>query len=269
MVETNAGSLFAAQRSCLRWALAAGAVWLAVGRPCQAAQVDLSNAHLNDLLVPGNFAIVGNERFDTFSWSVTQSGGALPPDPANIKVSAIVSGSDTGLFFQGGPFLTVGNQTIDANLTFDVTALDPTKKLTTADLMVTAGTAGGGSVSIAEVVRGTANNQLGQQLVIEQQNLPNGGQSFAEMTFAPQTTIQISKDVLLVGHAFTGTGDADVAQMSDFRQVFDPVSVPEPGGVALAAIGSGGVGRFGWRRRRRKRPKLRKDLYERAHSLAA
>jgi PEP-CTERM motif len=172
----------------------------------------LTNAHLSDLLVPGNFAIVGNERFDTFSWSVTGSGGGILPDPANIKVSAILNGTDTGLFFQNGPFLTVGNQTLDAHLGFDVTALDSMKKL-------------------------------------EQQNLPNGGQSFTSMTFAPQSTIQVSKDILLVGNAFTGTGPINVATMSDFSQIFNP-PVPEPSGIVMAALGSGGIGWFGWRRKR-------------------
>ena len=192
----------------------------------------------------------------------------MSPDPANIKVSAIMSGGDTGLFFQGGPFLTIGNETVNAHLTFDVTALDPTKKISIAEQEFTAATAGGGSASIAEVVNGTSNNQLGQQLVIEQQNLPNGGESFAEMTFAPQTTVQVSKAILLVGNAFAGTGNINVAQMSDFSQIFNP-AVPEPGGVVLATLGSGGVGWFGWRRGRRRKPKLKKDRHEPAQPLAA
>ncbi len=257
MLATNRRSSLIARRLLPRLALAAALAWLAAGPPCQAGQVDLTTAHLSDLLIPGNYAIVNNERFDTFAWSVTTSGGAMSPDPANIKVSAIMSGGDTGLFFQGGPFLTIGNQTVDAHLTFDVTTLDPKKDISIAELEFTAATAGGGSASISEVVRGTANNQLGQQLVIEQQNLPNGGQSFAKMTFAPQTTVQVSKDILLVGNAFAGTGDINVATMSDFSQIFNP-AVPEPGGIVLATLGSGTVGWFGWRRGRRRKPRIRK-----------
>lgn len=268
MLAMNSRSFLIARRLLLRLSLAAGLACLAAGPPCQAGQVDLTTAHLSDLLIPGNYAIVNNERFDTFGWSVTTSGGAMSPDPANIKVSAIMSGGDTGLFFQGGPFLTIGNQTVDAHLTFDVTSLDPADGIDTAKLDFTAATAGGGSASISEVVRGAANNQLGQQLVIEQQNLPNGGQSFAEMTFPPQTTVQVSKDILLVGNAFAGTGNINVAQMSDFSQIFNPV-VPEPGGLVLAMFGSGGVGWFGWRQGQLRKLKLRKDWYERAHPLAA
>src|SRR5947209_20216583 len=86
----------------LRLACAAALCWLVLCRSGWAAQVDLTNAHLSDLLVPGNFAIVGSERFDTFGWSVANSGGGPVPDPANIKVSAILAGPDTGLFFQNG-----------------------------------------------------------------------------------------------------------------------------------------------------------------------
>jgi PEP-CTERM motif len=251
MLAMNHRSSRGRWRLPLRFAFAAAFCWLILCRPGGAAQVDLTNAHLSDLLVPGNFAIVGSERFDTFSWSVAPSGGAIPPDPANIKVSAIMTGSNTGLFFQNGPWLTIGNETIDAHLAFDVTALDPMKKLTISELSFTAATAGGGSVSISEVVRDTTNHQLAQQSVIEQQNLPGGGQSFTTMTFAPQTTVQVSKGILLVGHAFTGTGTVDMAQMSDFSQIFDP-AVPEPSGIAMAALGSGGLGWFGWRRKRRR-----------------
>ena len=87
--------------------------------------------------------------------------------------------------------------------------------------------------------------------MIEQQNLPGGGQSFSTRTFAPQTTVQVSKGILLVGHAFTGTGPIDMAQMSDFSQIFNP-SVPEPSGIVMATLGSGGLGWFGWRRKRRR-----------------
>jgi hypothetical protein len=235
-----------------RFAFAAALCWLALCRPGWAAQVDLTTAHLSDLLVPGNFAIVGSERFDTFTWSVATSGGGVVPDPANIKVSAIMSGTDTGLFFQNGPFLALGNQTLDAHLSFDVTALDPMKKLTIAELSVTAATEGGGSVSISEVVRDTTNVQVAQQSVIEQQNLPGGGQSFSTRTFSPQTTVQVSKGILLVGHAFTGTGPIDMAQMSDFSQIFNP-AVPEPSGIVMATTGLGGLGWFGWRRKRRRK----------------
>lgn len=232
-------------------ALAAALAVLPLGRSAEAGQVDLTTAHLSDLLVPGNFAIVGNERFDSFTWAVTTSGGAVTPDPANIKVSAINGPAGLGLMFQSGPFLTVGNQTLDARLGFDVTTLDLNKKITMAELSYTAGTTGGGSASISEIVRDPANNQLGQQLVIEQQNLPNGGKSFATMTFAPQTTIQVAKDIQLIGTAFVTPAEINAAQMSDFSQIFGP-AVPEPSGIALAAVASGGVGWFGWRRRKRK-----------------
>ena len=60
-------------------AAAAALLLLAVTAPARAGQVDLSNAHLSDLLVPGNYAIVGNERFDSFTFSATESGGATRP----------------------------------------------------------------------------------------------------------------------------------------------------------------------------------------------
>ncbi len=225
---------------------------LALCRAAPAGQVDLTNAHLSDLLVPGSFAIVGSERFDNFTWAATTSGGAVVPDPNNIKVSA-VAGTDTGLLFQSGPFLTIGSQTLDARLGFEVTTLDLNKKLTMAELSYTAATTGGGSASIAEVVRDLANNQLGQQLVIEQQNLPNGGKSFSKITFAPQTSIQVSKDISLIGTAFVTNADINAAQMSDFSQIFDPPPVPEPSGIVMGAIASGGVGWICWRRTRKRK----------------
>jgi PEP-CTERM motif len=248
---------FGARPAAHRLMFAGAIACLAVCQSSRAAQVDLTTAHLSDLLVPGSYAIVGNERFDTFAFSATSSGGAMQPDPANIKVSAINPPPDTGLFFQGGPFLTVGTQTtsqfVDAHLTFDVTALNPLQPITMAELSYTAATTGGGSASILEVVRNAANQQLGQQLVIEQQNLPNGGMSFATMTFAPQTTIQVSKDILLVSNAFATDSPISVAAISDFSQVFDGPRVPEPSSVIMAAMGSAGLGWFGWRRKNRKR----------------
>ena len=172
-------------------------------------------------------------------------------------ISAITSNGETGLFFQSGPFLTTGDQTVDAHLNFDVTALDPSNPLTSAELSYTAATAGGGSAAILEVVRDSANQQLGQQLVIEQQNLPNGGQSFVTMDFAPQTTIQVSKDILLVGDAYAGVGPINVAAISDFSQVFDTgPPAPEPASMMMAILGSSGLSWFGWRRKRKRKKPL-------------
>ncbi len=219
-------------------------------RASSAAQVSLSNAFLSDLLAPNAYAVVGTERFDNFTFMSTSSGGALQPNPSIIKVTGYTNGTAGGLVFQNGPFLAVNNQTMDGRLAFNVTELDPMKRITNAELNFTGATSGGGMNSILEVVRDSLNNQLGQGLVIQRQDFPNGGTSSNTIAFAPQTTIQISKDISLLGTAFTGTG-ANVAQISDFTQAFDQTAVPEPSSIAMSAMGSGGLLWFGWRKRKR------------------
>jgi len=223
---------------------------LAWAGQCTAAQVFLDGStKLSALLEPGAFTIIGDKRFDGFTFLSSEVNGATAPLPSSITVHPI-SGPDIGLLFQGGMFVfdAGGNQQIDVRLTFDVTVLNPNQKITANELHVTGGTSGGGVALVGEVLRDAANNALGQELVALRQDLPGGGPSFATASFAPQSFVHVAKDIFLVARGFTTTSPINAAFISDFSQTFH--QVPEGSSAVFAGIGAACVATL-YRRRRR------------------
>lgn len=208
----------------------------------------VASAPLSDLLVSGSYIQADGAEFSNFSFSAAAFGGALEPEAAEIEITAPTSAIPE-LEFQGGPFIALNTEFVDASLKFDVTELESNQKLTTAELAYTGGTFGTGTTSITEDIDDMNNNLLGQKAYVEQQGF-SGSANAGTIAFAPEQEIQVSKDIMLYGAA---TGDS--ATLSDFTQSFDASTpaVPEPSSIAMAMFGCSAVGWFGWRRRAKRR----------------
>jgi hypothetical protein len=202
---------------------------------------------LDELLVPGSYITAEGAEFSNFQFTAAAFGtGAITPTAADILITAPTS-VNPQLKFLGGPFVALNTQFVDASLQFDVTELDSMQKLTTAELNYTGGTSGTGTTSITEDIDDVNDNLLGQRAYVEQQGF-SGSANAGTITFAGQQEIQVSKDIMLYGST---TGDS--ATLSDFTQTFNVAPVPEPSSIMMAIVGSGGLGWFGWRRRKRNR----------------
>jgi PEP-CTERM motif-containing protein len=246
-----------------RMALAAAALCLMLNRSIQAVQVVIDDplhpAFLSSLLISHNFAIVGNNqlRFDNFTYTPTPNplAPATIPDAATIRVMAVESpGNPLGLLFQAtNQFMAMNTESGDGILKFDVTDLNPTQTLIKAHMDFTGGTNGTGLSEVSEVGRDpTGLIQVYQKSVIQSQSFqPSGGESsFTVPITPPQSMIHVSKDIF-VGSVLSGDVP-NFASISDFTQTFtqDP-AVPEPSSFVLVVLGGGGLGWFGWRRKRR------------------
>ena len=158
----------------------------------------------------------------------------VTPTAADVLITAPTSASPE-LEFQGGPFIALNTQFVDASLEFDVTELDPNQKLTTAELKYTGGTSGTGTTSITEDIDDMNNNLIGEGSYVVQQGFA-GSANAGTIAFAGQQEIQVSKDIMLYGSAL-----GDSATLSDFTQTFNATTtpVPEPSSIVMAIFGSG------------------------------
>jgi hypothetical protein len=211
----------------------------------------VTSATLDELLVPGSYITAEDAEFSNFQFTAAAFGaGVVTPSAANILVTAPTSAIPE-LKFQGGPFLALNTQLVDASLQFDVTALDPMQKITSAELNFTGGTSGTGTTSITEDVDDMQDNLLGQRAYVVQQGFA-GSSNAGTITFAGQQEVQISKDIFL-----NGAASGDSATLSDFTQAFNTQPVPEPSSIVMALFGGGGLIWFGWRRKTKRRDLLR------------
>ncbi len=232
-------------------ACAALLLGLAAGPAAQAAIIPVNGSHLSDLLIPGNSVVIGNTEFSDFTFMTTSTGGALTPDPTTIALNPISTSSTVGLMFQGGVFRATGTQSVDANLSFDVTQVNTTQALSSAELSFTAGATGSGSVSILEVVSNGSQQLGGRSLVVVEAG--DLSPVFSDqINFTGESTIHVTKDISILGTAFTTTNGPPFAQMSDFTQTFnfgDGPPTPEPASLGLMLIGGVGLAWYGRRRR--------------------
>jgi hypothetical protein len=220
-------------------ALVAAASVLLASAPCRAELIQLPTT-LDKLLADGAFVQVDDKQFENFDFRPAGFNGPVP-DASLIQISAISSPQDNpGLFFQSPQLLVVGNQAMDVQLAFDVTALDPKWKIKDVSLKFTAAQAGNGTAAVAEVASTSDNHALASELVYVSPN----GQDFSEGSeFAPQRTIRIRKDIGLVANG-------GAAYISDFTQNFSQVLVPEPSSLLALSIGAVCAALFAWRRPR-------------------
>jgi hypothetical protein len=188
----------------------------------RAASVALPTTY-DQLLIAGNTTTVGNFQFSAFGYTTTPVNSPPPSTAINVSAFTNIPG-ETGLSFQGA-FAAAANTTVDYKITYTVTALS--MAIADAYLSIT-GTANGGtgSVSVAE----TFTTLTGAPVGSVSANLVGNG-FVGTTSFAPQTAILVTKDVLIMG----GSAGANV---SVINQGFS--AVPEPTSMALLGIGMTG-----------------------------
>jgi|GEM_PF-4938050 len=245
---------------CLILLLACG-----TARVTSAAQVPVDNggAQLSDLLIPGNFAIVGDKEFSNFQFVANNPDNAPMANPSHIHIS-IPSGTDIGLQFQAGAAV-FDNQMSSMFFAYDVTVLDPNMKITGARVTAdAASTQGGGLILINEDLRSpmpNPNTTYGANGIIVRADHPEYSQSaFATFPVTPVAQIvHVSETLSLFGKAFnSGNPNApNIASIGGFTNTFTQApAVPEAGAGLMAGIGAACVGLFQYGRRRRQRNRV-------------
>jgi hypothetical protein len=200
----------------------------------------VGSAPLSDLLVPGSYIQVDSAEFSSFSFSGAAFGsGAITPTASDILITAPNS-SKAELEFQGGPFFAASGQFVDGSLGFNVTELNPSQRLTDAELAYTGGTSGSGITSISEDIDDMNNNLLAEGTFALTQN---SGSNIGTLNYTPQQEIQVSKDIFVYG----SSGGDDI---SNFSQSFSTTPVPEPSSIAMALVATSGFGLMVWRKRK-------------------
>jgi hypothetical protein len=187
----------------------------------RAGQVDLPTA-LSSLEGAGNYAIVGNLEFSDFTYTPTPMGATPTASGVTVKGFTAIPG-ETGITFNAGFYAAAGT-IVDYSITYKVTALSGT--ISDAYLAIAGGNFGGtGSVDVGETITKLDGTSLGTMDAF----IPGSGVS-TPLTFAPQTSILVNKDIFLIG----GSNGVTV---SIINQGFSSTAVPEPTSMALLGIG--------------------------------
>jgi hypothetical protein len=172
---------------------------------------------------------VGDKLFHSFDVVSVASVGVIKPDASTITVRGFIDiNGDVSIEFNGGWAVFPG-ESLDTNIDFAVTA-GPGWYIEGVELALgTFGAVGNGRLTISEVIRDQDKNFIDSMLVFHRAN-PLLQLLQDSSTFDPLKTIYVSKDILLQGST------NGVVQLSRFTQTFK--QVPEPGTLALAALGT-------------------------------
>ncbi len=165
--------------------------------------------------------------FSNFTYTPTPAGS--PPDSSAVTVTTETVGGEIGLEFAGG-FHALVNTTVDYLIKYEVTAA-PGVSINDATLSGNpfAGGATGGSATVSETIGSTPTNNIAPVIQIDPATSSNS------VTFAPQPTIWVTKDILLVG------GSTQTSTLSVVDQVYSTTAIPEPASMALLGIGLSGL----------------------------
>ena len=199
---------------------------LAVGG--MSAQAGSLPTTLDTLTAPGASVTLNNLEFSNFSCSPSPPGS--PPPASQVTVDPLgPPTSDTGLQFIGSFFAGPGT-IVDYAIGCTVTALSG--KSNDASLVITGGNFGGtGTVDVGETITGIAPDGSIANRHLDA-SIP--GSVSDTVTFPPQTTVNVTKNIILVGGS---TG----ASVSIIDQTFSTTNVPEPTLMALLGIGLSGL----------------------------
>ena len=193
-------------------------------------------------LIAGQSITVGDKLFDNFSYV----GTGPAPTAANITVlgSTDLNGN-YGLRFISAWAVSTPGQTMDSNIGFDVTVLDPNSWI--SDIHLTANVSATGDGSFAQVIEQVTDPNVVGQIKVE---TPNTLDAWADLPKL-EKKIHVSKDALFV--VGRDGGNASMSELDNYYSQKTRVGVPEPGSIAMlfgVAI-SGSL--FGLRMRRAKR----------------
>ena len=214
---------------------------------------------LSALLDTGAFFDVDDKRFSDWTMLGDNPGGP-PIDTANIDVTGDPGDpQNPGILFtaSNGALSAVNDDFLLLNFAFKVTVTDPTQRMIGNTLNLDASTVNGfGFISIEETVCTSplcfpfSPDEIAFKNVFQD----DFGGIFQDIqNFAPQTEIWVDKFLTIDGGgpAIFGGGDAAVLQFSQYFSQ-EQIAIPEPGTLALFALGLIGIG-FGFSRRRARR----------------
>jgi hypothetical protein len=191
-------------------------------------------------LIAGQSITVGDKLFDNFSY--VRTGAA--PTAAQITVLGDQDlNGNYGLRFISAWAASTPGQTMDSNIGFDVTVLDPNSWI--SDIHLTANLSATGDGSFAQVIEQVTDPDVVGQIKVE---TPKPLDARADLPKL-EKKIHVSKDALFV--VGKDGGNASMSELDNYYS--QKTRVPEPGSIAmlLGVAVSGSL--FGLRMRRARR----------------
>jgi hypothetical protein len=191
-------------------------------------------------LIAGQSITVGDKLFDNFSYVGT--GAAPAAADITVKGDQDINGN-YGLRFISAWAASTPGQTMDSNIGFDVTVLDPNSWI--SDIHLTANVSATGDGSFAQVIEQVTDPNVVGQIKVE---TPSPLGAWADLPKL-EKKIHVSKDALFV--VGKDGGNASMSELDNYYS--QKTRVPEPGSIAmlLGVAVSGSL--FGLRMRRARR----------------
>jgi hypothetical protein len=175
---------------------------------------------------------IGDKIFSNFTFTSSAQGGATAVTAAGVTVG-IITGPDIGLSFNAS-WTASANQTIDSVIGFRVTVISGGPLLIEDfGLAQTSGVTGNGSASVTEDGCGPAPCTPGPLEVMTFDLGGSNTQRVNETIFSPIGSVQVSKDINVIG----GTVPPSLSIISLVSDTFSQTSVPEP--LTFATLGGG------------------------------